>query len=159
LSSHGTHKTAAKEPFQVHGLDGSLVVRQVPLDVIDGVTGNVNITATVDLSGTGTRHSGDGIVAIRGPPLACSVKHVGGDFVAWFGRVDLSLESIKGRIDVRNEFGDTRLVMEGKPSQAAQRIVSESGRIEISASRSAWGDLPLWAVTQSGTFRAMGATK
>jgi hypothetical protein len=154
LSSNGTHKTADSEPFQVRNLTGSLLVRQVPLDVIDGVTGNVNIVGTVELSGTSTRHSGGAVVGMREPALACSGKNVSGDFVAWFQRVDLQLEKIGGRIDVRNEFGDTKLQVDGAPSQAAHRIISESGRIEMSLGRRAWGDFPLWALTQCGTFRS-----
>jgi hypothetical protein len=153
LWSGGTHKTAANEPFQVRGLEGSLRVKQVPLDLIDGVTGNVNITATVDLSNRGTTHGSAGIVGTRQPPLPCVCKNVGGDFLGWFGRVDVQLESIKGHIDVRNEFGDTKLTVTGRPSQAAHRIVSEAGRIELSLSRKEWGDFPIWAITQAGTFR------
>jgi hypothetical protein len=156
LASHGTFRTASDEPFQVRSLEGSLRVKQVPLDLIDGVTGNVNIVATVDHSirvtswGTGT----GAIVGTRYPPLPCVCKNVGGDLVGWFGRVDVQLEGIQGRIDVRNEFGDTKLTIAGPPSQAAHRIISESGRIELSLSRKEWGDFPLWAVTQAGTFRS-----
>jgi len=153
LSSSGVHKTAANEPFQVRSLDGSLRVKQVPLDVIDGVTGNVNITATMDLSDRGTSHSGGRMIGTRQPPLACICKNVGGDFVGWFGRVDVQLEGIQGRIDVHNEFGDTRVAVTGRPTDAAHRLVSESGRVELSLARSAWGDFPIWAATQAGTFR------
>jgi len=154
LSTNGTHKTAANEPFQVTGLEGSLRVKQVPLDLIDGVTGDVKITATVDLSNRGTSHGQGTLVGTRQPPLTCTCKNVGGDFEGWFGRVDLQLESIKGRVDVRNEFGETKLAIAGRPNQAAHRIISESGRIELSLSRGDWGDFPLFAVTQAGTFRS-----
>jgi hypothetical protein len=154
LSSSGTRKTSANHPFQVRQLEGSLRIKQVPLDVIDGVAGNVEITATVDLADHGTRHGGGAITGTRQPPLACACKNIRGDFVAWFGRVNLELENIEGRIDVRNEFGDTKVTVKGRPGETAHRVISEAGRIELSLSRGAWGDFPIWAATQAGTYQA-----
>jgi hypothetical protein len=156
LWSSGTHKSADSDIFQVRGLEGPLTVRQMPLDLIENVTGNVNITSTIDLSGRTTRHdNATGLMTMRHePPLACTCKNIDGDFAAWFGRTGLQLEKIRGRIDVKNEFGDTKLRVDEVPTPVAHRILSEAGRIEVSLSRQAWGDTQLWALTQSGEIRS-----
>lgn len=153
LWSGGTPKSGHSGAFRVRGLEGSLAMHHVPLDLIEDVTGNVTIAFTSDLSGHSTRAGQGGRALTHEPPLACACRNIGGDLTAWFARADLQLEKIGGRIDVRNEFGDTKLTAGGPLSKAAHRIVSESGRIDLDLTRSTWGDLPLLAVTQSGHVR------
>ncbi|HVX60934.1 MAG TPA: hypothetical protein VHC19_10040, partial [Pirellulales bacterium] len=67
-------------------------------------------------------------------------------------RSTLKLEAISGRIDVRNEAGNTELSSRLSPD-AAHRIVSECGRIEVHATAEALSKLPLLAVTGQGAVR------
>ncbi len=82
----------------------------------------------------------------------CAVSGVAGDFSAWFARSTLKLEAISGRIDVRNEAGSTSLSSKLSPD-AAHRIVSECGRIEVRVTAEALGKLPILALTGQGSVR------
>lgn len=144
---------------RIRGVTGSVTARDIPLYAIEEVSGDVSYTCTVDLANAGTSHDGgsDPGQVFRTfhfyRPLACSIKNVGGSFQAWLCRVDLELQDIGGRIDVRNEFGNTRLKLTKRPVNEAHRIVSEAGRIELECSAASLGELPLWATTQCGSVR------
>ena len=144
---------------RIRGVTGSVAARDIPLYAIEEVSGDVSYTCTVDLANAGTSHDGgsDPEQVFRTfhfyRPLACSIKNVGGSFQAWLCRVELELQEIGGRIDVRNEFGSTRLKLTKRPVNEAHRIVSEAGRIELECSAASLGELPLWATTQCGSVR------
>jgi hypothetical protein len=81
-------------------------------------------------------------------------KDVEGDFTASFLQADLHLEGVAGKIDVRNEFGDTTLTAETALAKTRHRLVSESGRIEASFTSNGLGLLPIQALTICGIVRA-----
>ena len=58
-----------------------------------------------------------------GRPFKVSVRDVTDGVDLHYGRVQLSLENIGGTINVVNEFGDTRLVLEAPLADAAHRVV------------------------------------
>jgi hypothetical protein len=159
LTSQGSDNRDFYGEFAIRDLHGSLFVRDSPLHVVEGVDGNVQITSTRDFANSGTSYDGGSqpgqVLRLShfSRALSSACKGIRGDFIAWFGRVDLQLEDIGGRIDVRNEFGDTRLILADKLASGAHRIVSEAGRVELEAPRSALGDLPIWAVTSFGNVR------
>jgi hypothetical protein len=66
---------------------------------------------------------------------------------------ELKLEAIAGRIDVKNEFGKTTLALGRELAEKPNRIVSESGRIEVSLASGSLGRSPLLALTSCGTVR------
>ncbi|MBI3861056.1 MAG: hypothetical protein HY290_04090 [Planctomycetia bacterium] len=136
--------------FAIRDLHGSLTVRNAPLDVIEGVEGNVTIVATTELANTGTQHANDRRTSYTPPPRQLVCERIAGDFTAWFGRVDLKLSDIGGRIDVRNEFGDTRLATTEPLPDHAHRILSEAGRIEVALPRNQLGRMPVTALTNCG---------
>lgn len=159
LTGDDSHNRDYYGESRVRKLNGSLMMRNIPLHQIEDVSGNVMITATGDFSNSGTMHDGGsepGQVLRtyhRFRPLPCSVKNIQGDLQAWFGRVDLELENIAGRLDVRNDFGDTKLKVSRPLTTQAHRVVTDAGRIELSTSKAAWTGLPLWAATQFGNVR------
>lgn len=148
-----SHDRDYEGKFSIHGLQGSLTVKNAPLDVIDSVTGNVTIVSTIELANTGTQHEDGRRTSYTPPPRQLVCQEIAGDFTAWFSRVDLKLSGITGRIDVRNEFGDTTLVASQALADKAHRLLSDSGRIEISLRRNQFERLPLSALTNCGSVR------
>ena len=144
---------------RIRGVTGSVTARDIPLHAIEEVSGDVSYTCTVDLANSGTSHEGGSEPGelLRTfhyfRPLSCSVKNIGGGFQAWLCRVELDLQDVAGRIDVRNEFGDTRLKMTKPLAKEPHRVISEAGRVEASFSAKSLGELPLWAATQCGNVR------
>ena len=117
--------------FRIRDLHGSLTVRNVPLEMIESIHGNVNILSTITNGPTYTgMRDGERILATPAPRvLTC--RNVDGDLVAWVTRDELNLDTIAGRIDVNNEFGKTTLVVGRALAERPHRVVSESGRIEV----------------------------
>jgi hypothetical protein len=158
LTGEGSDTQNYYGEFGIRGLHGSLVVRDAPLHAIEDIDGNVEIVSTRDFANSGTTHDGASEpgqelrLLHHSSALPCTCKGVRGDFTAWFSRTDLQLEGISGRIDVRNEFGDTRLVIKSL-ARGTHRVVSEAGRIELDAPRSAFGDVPICAMTSCGNVR------
>jgi len=139
--------------FQVRDLYGSLVVDNAPLDLVDGIHGNVSIRSTVELANTGTRHrSGKRTFYIQ-PPRVLTCRNIDGDLTALFTRAALELKAIGGGIDIRNEFGDTTLAVGPGLAEKPHRVVSESGQIEVNLAPEALDRLPLQALTSCGTIR------
>src|SRR6185436_4057840 len=159
ITADDSHDRDYHSESRIRGITGSLAARNIPLHAIEDVSGDVSLTCTVDLANSGTTHDGgsDPGQVLRTfhvfQALPCSVKNVGGGFQAWLCRVDLKLENVAGRIDLRNEFGETRLTMSKPLSKDAHRIVSEAGRIELNCPAASLGDFPLWAATQCGNVR------
>ena len=87
------------------------------------------------------------------PMSVITCKDVEGDFTASFLQTDLHLEGVAGKIDVRNDFGDTTLTAETALAKTRHRLVSESGRIEARFTSNGLGSLPIQALTICGTVR------
>ncbi len=153
LARAGSQNRDYNGTFRVRSLEGDLTVDNAPLDLIDSVRGNVTIVSTMELANTGTRHERGQRTAYTPPPRVLTCRNVDGDFTAWFTRGDLKLAEISGRIDVRNEFGDTALVALTPLAAKPHRLLSESGRVEVQLTRDALGDRPLQALTNCGSVR------
>lgn len=138
--------------FQIKEVDGPVTLYNVPLDRLEHVHGNVTIMATVEYANTGVSHEGGMRICYTPPPRECVVSDVRGDFSAWFARASLKLDGVSGRIDVKNEAGDTWLTTTVL-ADAAHRIISECGRIEVRATAEALRKLPVLAVTGQGSVR------
>jgi hypothetical protein len=153
LTRAGSQNRDYNGTFRVRNLNGDLTADNVPLDLVDSVHGNVQIISTLELANTGVQHEGGQRTAYTPPPRVLVCRNIDGDFSAWFTRGDLKLTDISGRIDVRNEFGDTTLVAAAPIAAKSHRLLSESGRIEVQLTRDATGDLPIQALTNCGTVR------
>jgi hypothetical protein len=121
----------------------------VPLDRVENAASDVTIESTVEYANTGTTHADGRRVAYTPPPRSCTIAGVRGDLTAWFSRVDLHVAGVTGRIDVRNESGDT--VIDGAELAAApHRVLSRVGRVELQAPLALFEKLPVMAVTSDG---------
>jgi hypothetical protein len=149
----GSHDIDYDGSFRIRDLHGSLLAENVPLDLVDSIRGNVNITCTLELVNTGTQYKSGERTMYTPPPRLLTCRKIDGDITTWFTRADLNLESIDGRIDVKNEFGKTTLVVGRALAVKAHRVVSESGRIEVRLAPGSLGTLPLCALTNCGTVR------
>lgn len=136
--------------FEIRDLHGSLTVHQVPIQVLESIAGDVSLTATEEFANTGTLHEDDWRVAYAPPPLQVSCKKIAGDFTAAFGQFDLTLDGVTGTVNVRNAFGNTALIAREPLAQAAHRLISESGRMEVTLSKPALSSVPVLAVTNHG---------
>ncbi len=139
--------------FSIHDVDGPVTIDNAPLDAIDGVRGNLTIIDTLELVNTGTNNGPEGRTCYTPPPRTLKCSHIDGALTAWFIRSDLKLDAIGGRIDVKNEFGNTTLTVARPLPEAPHRILSEAGRVEVQLAKGVLGKLPLQALTNCGTVR------
>lgn len=153
VTSSGSRDRDYDGEFGIAGLNGSLDLYNVPLDRLENVRGNVTITSTVDRGNSGNSHSGGRWTSYVPPASPTVVRGVVGDLSLWFARGELDVSGVTGTIDVRNEFGNTRIALAQPLPDAAHRVVTESGRIEVDLAEGTLGKLPLFAVTNHGTVR------
>ena len=145
----------ARGRFEVQGLTGNLTCRSFPLQLIANVKGHINVESFSEfgVEGAGTSHRNDMREMTPARPYSVSVNDITDGVDLRFGRVNLNLKNIAGKIDVENEYGDTDFVATGKLTEAAHRIVSQSGRIDVKLSDEAWNAVPVVAVTNHGGVR------
>lgn len=153
VTRSGSHDRDYDGTFGIHNVKGSLTVNNAPLDVIEGVQGDISIESTMELANTGTQHEGGQRHFYTPPPRQLVCRDITGDFSAWFSRVDLQLYRITGKIDVRNEFGDTFLAIDQPLVEASHRVFSQSGRVEVSMKPDSLGSLPVQVLTSCGSIR------
>lgn len=156
LTTDGSHDRDYNGTFAVRNVAGPLTVYNVPLDQVVGVHGDVTLMCTTELVNTGTLHDARrGERTLYTPPARALVcQNVDGDLTAWFTRSDLTVDAVGGRLDVRNEFGNTAVTVAAPlAADKPHRVVSESGRVEVRLTAKALGALPLQALTNCGTVR------
>lgn len=142
----------ARGDFRVVRLHGNLQCHNFPLHTVAGVDGHVRIESTTELGGegAGTDHHDDLHNLTPGRPFQVDLRDVTNGVELYYGRVQLNMESIGGTINVVNEFGDTRLVLDAPLVDSAHRIVSQSGRIDVELNDDAWRSVPVVAATNHG---------
>lgn len=152
--------------MQIHDLYGSLTVIDLPIDTLslDSIHGGVRLLPPIIDMFDGLSMTSPSASYVGGqegerlmPPRPMSVltcKNIDGDFTASFLRANLHLEAVAGKIDVRNDFGDTTLTAEKALAKKRHRLVSESGRIEARITPAGLGSLPIQALTTCGTVRS-----
>jgi hypothetical protein len=149
VTDAGSHDRDYDAEFSLVDIVGPLSVFNVPLDRIENAAGDVTIESTVEYANTGTTHADGRRVAYTPPPRSCTISGVRGDLTAWFSRVNLHVSGVTGRIDVRNETGDT-VIDGGDLTAAPHRVLSQSGRVELQAPLALFEKLPMMAVTCDG---------
>jgi hypothetical protein len=87
------------------------------------------------------------------PPRTLTCRNIDGGLTAWFTRADLKVEKVSGRLDVRNEFGNTAVTVAAPLAEKPHRVLSESGRVDVRLTAKALGSLPVQALTNCGTVR------
>lgn len=139
--------------FRIRGVHGDVVVDQFPVNQIEDIDGSVTIDSVPDFANSGTQHAGGMRQSFLYRPLDCRIANVSGNLRAHFGRVSLTVEGVGGRLDVRNDFGDTALVVARPLAAAAHRVTSVGGRIEATVQRPAVKDRSVFLGTSYGTIR------
>lgn len=150
--------------FQIHDLHGSLTmfdlwINSLSLSAIHGsvcfppclTDENTWQTPSAPYE-TGNREVGQWMAPRSKSLITC--QDVGGDFTASFVWADLHVERVAGKIDVKNDFGDTTLIAETALAKTRHRVVSDSGRIEARLTANGLGSLPIRALSICGGVRA-----
>lgn len=139
--------------FVVRSINGNVTIDQAPVRTLEDVSGDVDCTVTNEFVNSGTRHSGGYRTSYTYETEATRFSNIKGNLVAHFLRTDLHLDHIGGLIDIRNEYGTTSLAVESAESiDRAMRVITESGQINLFASRECLESVPIYAYTQCGTI-------
>jgi hypothetical protein len=155
VSSEGSRNRDYDGWFEIKRLKGSISVLNVPIRRIQECSGNVSIVDTEGFDNNGQRHENGQVELYTPPPQPCVCRDIDGDLTLWFCRAALDLQNVSGKVDVQNEFGDTRWTIVKRPAEQPHRIVSESGRVVVHAAADALKEFPLLAMSQCGTVRVV----
>jgi len=148
--------------YRVREIDGSLVIYDLPFRsmAIESIRGSVRFPSKMTDGFSWSSPSASYVGGQRGerllPPRPTDVltcKNVDGDFTGSFLRAQVHLEKIGGRIDVKNDFGNTTFTADKRLVEKNHRVLSESGRIEVRLTAAALGRLPIQALTICGVVR------
>ncbi|TWT91506.1 prefoldin domain-containing protein [Stieleria varia] len=154
LSTADSHDRDYNGSFEVRSIDGNVVVHQAPVRVVDGVTGDVTLTVTDEMTNSGTRHSGGFRTAYRPEPAKTVISNVQGNVNALLLRADLHLSDLAGVVNVQNDYGPTHWTLSGQESfEKPMRIVSHSGMITVRGDRELLSKTPIYAHTQCGELK------
>jgi hypothetical protein len=140
--------------YRITDLNGPLTVTGVPVRRVENVRGDVSVVLTAYSENAGTTHRARKMTHSHAGPTPCVYKNIEGNVRAWFCRADLHLEDVAGKIDVRNDFGNTVLVCSDRLANVAHRVVSESGHIEVKLGPEALDGLAVTALTECGRVEA-----
>ena len=141
--------------FDLKGLEGNLVCINFPLQTIKKVKGHVWVESTTEFGfqGAGTTYRDDLRDMTPSRQFQVDVDEVTQGVDLLYARVLLDLANIQGKINVKNEFGDTHLVVASSMAETTHRIVSLTGRIDVELSSAAWDSVNVLAVTNHGGVR------
>lgn len=149
LTTQGSRDRDYEGSFVVNGVKGNVVIDQVPVRALSNVTGNVDYVATDEFVNSGTHHVNDMRTFSTYRTHETRIERIDGKLRADFLRTNLTLAEIHGLIDVVNRFGTTRLTLD-RVNDGAQRIVSDSGAISVSANADILRKTTIYGYTQSG---------
>jgi hypothetical protein len=139
--------------FEVRGVQGDVVIDQVPIRKLTNVSGNVDFIATKEFVNSGMMHSNGTRHARHFATATTRMSTIKGNVKAWFLRTDLRLSKIKGSVNVKNEFGDTWINLdECLDEKQTHRLVTESGLIEVVGDAEEFKRVPLYANTLCGSI-------
>jgi hypothetical protein len=153
LTESGSRDRDYNGRFAVRAVNGPVTLDNVPMDVVEDVSGDVLIESTTEIVNTGTTNSDGFRTAYMPAPRHCSITGVAGNLTAHFIRSDLHLAGIAGVVDVENDYGDTDWSVARDPAEGAHRVVSHSGLVRAVLAPDALPPLPLYAATNCGTLR------
>lgn len=151
MTSAGSQNRDYNGRFWVRDHIGLITLSNVPMDVIERVTGDVKIESTTEMANTGSGHSAGDWILTTPPPRQLQVSHVTGDLTAHFTRSELHLDGVSGVINVRNDFGDTHCSITAPLLAGNHRIVSQSGLVSVQVAGGINVAQPIFAATSCGT--------
>jgi hypothetical protein len=136
--------------YEVSKLTGAFSADNITIHRVEGVKGDVSISATAYNGNVSTAHDVRGITMEPGPISSADYRNIDGNLRVRFVRTDLEVERVSGRIDIENNFGHTTWLAETPIGKHDHRLVSLSGLIEVRLGKSALGELPLALYTECG---------
>ena len=140
--------------YQVTNLGGSLAADNIPIQRIDGVKGNVTVTATAYTENRGGEYGQDGVTHRAYDPKDSVYRNIEGDLRAEFCRANLMIGDVGGRVDVENDFGDTVWHTDRELAQKADhRVVAQSGAVTVRFGAKAPGGLKVELFTECGILQ------
>ena len=154
VSGHGDYDFDART--HIEGVFGNVFLRNLKMDVVRAITGNVTLVQTVPPENSGTRHADGFRTSYHYDTDWSMVSHVTGDIRGWFLRAKLSLTDVAGQVNLRNEFGSTAVDLAKLPVDRAHRIVTQSGTVHLLRAEDSDPKRPLFLATECGTIRVQG---
>jgi len=141
------------------GISGGITAHNISLHVLDRIDGNVSLRRTAYKENAGNSYRGNSRTVFPGapPPLKC--MNIDGDLDLELTRADLTLESISGSVDVRNDFGNTTFIATQPLTARSHRFVSELGAIEITIPKASVTERAFLALTECGTVACVNASR
>jgi hypothetical protein len=140
--------------YEVANLSGSLAADNIPIQRVDGVKGNVSVTATAYSENSSDGSTQDGVTLSLHDPKDSVYRDIEGDLRARFCRANLMIGDVAGRVDVENDFGDTVWQTDRELAQKADhRVVSQGGAITLRLGPKAPGGLKVDVFTECGSLR------
>lgn len=153
LTNHESHDRDYNGTFVVDNVKGDVVIYQAPIRSLTNVDGNVSVIQTDEFCDRSTSHGGGGRT-IRPAAMAKTVwAGISGDVHARILRTKLELRDMRGEVDIENEYGDTTWFLTGPVKDAAHRIASHTGSIQLITPKAALAGIPVFAFSQCGVAR------
>ncbi|HIE95828.1 MAG: hypothetical protein ABGZ53_15945 [Fuerstiella sp.] len=160
LTAMGSQNRDYDGQFAIRNHTGDITYSNVPMDVIEHVAGNVNITAATEMANTGSHHSGGNWTLHTPAPRRLMLSDISGTLTARFTRSDLHVDAIAGVLNIRNDFGDTHCSIHAALIPASHRIVSQSGLVNVEVDRNTELMQPVFVATSCGTIAtSLGRSK
>ncbi len=151
MTSAGSQNRDYDGNFSIRDHVGPITLSNVPIDVIERVTGDVKIEATTEMANTGSHHAADDWILTTPPPRPLQVTNVTGNLTGHFTRSDLHVSGVSGVINIRNDFGDSRCLIATTLAKGNHRIVSQSGLVNVQVAGGTEIGLPVFAATNCGS--------
>ncbi|SIN75261.1 hypothetical protein SAMN05444166_0641 [Singulisphaera sp. GP187] len=140
--------------YEVAKISGSLESDTIPIHRIDGVKGDVSVTAMAYTENKSSGYGPDGVTARADDPKETVYRNIEGNLRARFCRANLTIGDVGGRVDVENDFGDTVWQSDRELAQQVDhRVVSQSGSVMVRLGAKASGALKVEMFTECGSLR------
>ena len=151
MTASGSRDRDYEGRFTISDHSGDVTLHNVPMDSIRRVAGRVSIHGATEMANTGSRHSGEWWTQYTPEARELTLDGIYGGLKAYFQRRRLVIRNVRGDVNVRNDFGDTRWDL-SKPLQAGKhRVVSQSGLIDLRLAANVQLAFPFFAATSCNT--------
>lgn len=153
ITASGSQDIGYDGSFRIRDHIGSLRIDAVPVQSIENVKGDVDVSARLETSNTGTSSQDDWRLAYSLDPATLAIRGIDGHVHGRFLRSDVTVSEVRGDIDIDNDFGNTSIKLTGPLKATSQKVMSEAGRITVTLNEDVLKSLPIYAITDSGSVR------
>ena len=131
LSVQGQGDRDYQTIYSVTDSEGPIVIDHLPLHRAENIRGSVAVGFTAYAEDSQTGHDAQGVLMRAVAPRESIYRKIQGDLTLRFCRADLTIEQVRGRLDVENDFGRTVIAVAGLDPARAHRAIAQSGSIEL----------------------------